>query len=61
MWDIAGAHAINLAHGFCLEYLSGGNLDYSAMIEAEYKVSDNVVAGPKQRIGELREELAQRG
>jgi fructose-1,6-bisphosphatase/inositol monophosphatase family enzyme len=57
IWDIAGAHAINLSLGCDLELLSGGHIDYTKMIDGG-PVGDVVLAGHERRIEELRAVLA---
>jgi fructose-1,6-bisphosphatase/inositol monophosphatase family enzyme len=56
IWDIAGAHAINLSLGFDLELLSGGPIDYAGMIDGS-PVGDVILAGHRQRVNELRKVL----
>lgn len=56
IWDIAGAHAINLAQGFDLELLGGGGLDYLAMVDGT-PVGDTVLAGSRSCIAEMRKVL----
>lgn len=56
IWDIAGAHAINLSHGFTLEYLGGGEVTYAHMVDGS-PTGDNVLAGDGQRIQALKDVL----
>jgi fructose-1,6-bisphosphatase/inositol monophosphatase family enzyme len=58
IWDIAGAHAIVGAHGFALETLGGGALDYGTMVDGS-PAGDPVVAGRPAHIQALRAVLAQ--
>lgn len=53
IWDIAGAHAINLSHGLSIEYLSGEELDYSDMVDGS-PAADVILSGPSQIIDALR-------
>jgi len=53
IWDIAAAHAINLSLGQDLEYLGGGQVNYSTMTNGS-SVSDFLLAGTKDRIDQLR-------
>jgi len=57
IWDIAGAHAIVGAHGFVLETLGNGALDYGAMVDGS-GAGDTVVAGRPAHIQALRAVLA---
>lgn len=57
IWDIAGAHAINLSLGCDLELLGGGSIDYANMTDGS-PVGDVVLAGHQRRIEELRQVLA---
>jgi len=56
IWDIAGAHAINLSVGLDFEYLGGGHIDYSTMIDGGSAI-DFILAGTQKRIGQLRDLL----
>lgn len=56
IWDIAGAHAVNLSLGFDLELLSGGPIDYTRMIDGS-PVGDVILAGHRRRIDALRDLL----
>jgi myo-inositol-1(or 4)-monophosphatase len=56
IWDIAGAHAINLSHGFAVEYLGGDEIDYATMVDGS-PAGDNVLGGSKQAIQVLRDVL----
>jgi fructose-1,6-bisphosphatase/inositol monophosphatase family enzyme len=53
IWDIAGAHAVNLSLGRDFELLGGGRIDYAGMTDGG-PVGDVVLAGHKRRIEELR-------
>jgi myo-inositol-1(or 4)-monophosphatase len=57
IWDIAAAHAINLSHGWDLEYLRGGKLDYAPLVDGS-RAEDFILAGPEAIIGEFRANLA---
>jgi fructose-1,6-bisphosphatase/inositol monophosphatase family enzyme len=54
IWDIAGAHAINLSVGFAFEYLDGGQVDYSTMTDGG-SVGHPILCGSRGRISELRD------
>jgi len=56
IWDIAGAHAINLAQGFDFELLGGGRLDYLAMVDGT-PVGDIILAGSRSCIAEMKKVL----
>jgi fructose-1,6-bisphosphatase/inositol monophosphatase family enzyme len=56
IWDIAGAHAINLSLDFDLELLSGGPIDYTKLVDGG-PVGDVILAGCKQRVDALRDVL----
>jgi len=56
IWDIAAAHAINLAGGTDLAYLSGERLDYATLIDGG-PGADVVMAGAQPILTELREML----
>jgi myo-inositol-1(or 4)-monophosphatase len=56
IWDIAGAHAINLSVGFDLEYLGGGHVNYATMTGGDY-TDDIIIAGAKHRVDDLRQVL----
>jgi fructose-1,6-bisphosphatase/inositol monophosphatase family enzyme len=60
IWDIAAAHAINLSHGWDLEYLHGGKLDYAALVDGG-RAEDFILAGPESIIGRFRAKLARLG
>jgi len=60
IWDIAGAHAVNLSLGFDFEYLDGRCIDYSTLTDGG-SVGDMILAGSKRRISELRKVLARVG
>jgi fructose-1,6-bisphosphatase/inositol monophosphatase family enzyme len=53
IWDIAGAHAVLRSHGFDLELLGGGGIDYVKMVDGS-PVGAVILAGREQRIDELR-------
>ena len=57
IWDIAAAHAINLSHGWDLEYLRGDKLDYAAIVDGG-RAEDFILSGPESIIGEFRAKLA---
>jgi fructose-1,6-bisphosphatase/inositol monophosphatase family enzyme len=57
IWDIAAAHAINLSHGWDLEYLRGGKLDYAPLVDGS-RAEEFILAGPQAIIGEFRAKLA---
>jgi fructose-1,6-bisphosphatase/inositol monophosphatase family enzyme len=59
VWDIAGAHAINRAHGMDLEYWSGAPIDYAALIDGS-PAREVVVSGSAQTIRDLRRMLRRR-
>ena len=56
IWDIAGAHAINLSVDLDFEYLGGGHIDYSTMTDGG-SASDFILAGTRKRIEKLRDLL----
>lgn len=56
IWDMAAAHAINLAQGQDLRYMNGDPIDYTAMINGE-PGADVVMAGRESTVGELRRAL----
>jgi fructose-1,6-bisphosphatase/inositol monophosphatase family enzyme len=56
VWDIAGAHAILLSHGYELSYLSGRQLDYQALIHGE-GTSEPLLAGYPEHVRSLRSML----
>ena len=53
IWDIAAAHAINLARGMDLAYLSGDRLDYATLVDGG-PGADVVMAGAQPILAELR-------
>ena len=53
VWDIAGAHAILLSHGYELTYLSGEELDYEALIGGE-GAAESMLAGCPEHVRALR-------
>jgi myo-inositol-1(or 4)-monophosphatase len=53
VWDIAGAHAILLSHGYELSYLSGKELDYRALIHGE-RTAEPLLAGRPEHVRALR-------
>jgi len=56
IWDIAGAHAINLAQGFDFELLGGGRVDYLAMVDGT-PVGDTILAGGRSCVAEMKKVL----
>jgi myo-inositol-1(or 4)-monophosphatase len=56
IWDIAGAHAINLAQGFDFQLLGGGRPDYLAMADGT-PVGDIILAGSRSCIAEMKKVL----
>jgi myo-inositol-1(or 4)-monophosphatase len=59
-WDIAAAHAIHLAQGSVVEYLNGDPINYSEIFNLQVEdkpLPDNIVAGPRERVRELRHKL----
>ena len=57
IWDIAGAHAINLSVGFNFEYLGGGKINYSKLVNGD--LAENVIlSGAANHINKLRKVLA---
>jgi len=57
VWDIAGAHAMNLSVGLDFEYLGGGHIDYATMTDGSSAI-DFILAGTQRRIEQLRDLLA---
>ncbi|HNX49399.1 MAG TPA: inositol monophosphatase family protein [Thermoanaerobaculaceae bacterium] len=57
IWDIAGAHAIARAGGGDLEWLRGGTVDYSKLMDGS-GVEDVIVAGSPASIAAIRGALA---
>ena len=53
IWDIAAAHAINLSHGFAVEYLSGETIDYACMVDGS-RATGPVLSGPRPVVDALR-------
>jgi myo-inositol-1(or 4)-monophosphatase len=60
VWDIAGAHAVLRSHGYAVEYLGGGELDYRSMV-AGSPVGDTTLAGPPAHVAAMRALLAPPG
>jgi fructose-1,6-bisphosphatase/inositol monophosphatase family enzyme len=60
IWDMAAAHAINLSHGWDLEYLRGGKLDYATMVDGS-RAEDIILSGPDPIISEFRAKLTRIG
>jgi fructose-1,6-bisphosphatase/inositol monophosphatase family enzyme len=56
IWDIAGAHAILRSHGFDLEYLSGGTINYAVLRDGS-PAGDNILGGSREQIKRLRRVL----
>jgi myo-inositol-1(or 4)-monophosphatase len=56
IWDIAGAHAINLSVGFDFEFIDGGKIDYSSLVDGK-AVGRLILAGSQQRIALLRNSI----
>ena len=56
IWDIAGAHAINLSVGFDLEFIDGRTLDYARMTDGSM-AGETILSGTKESIRELRSKL----
>jgi len=52
VWDIAGAHAILLSHGYELTYLSGEELDYGALVQGE-GAAEPMLAGRPEHVRAL--------
>lgn len=44
-WDIAGAHAICRAAGWTMQYMNGREIDYRAMRETGWRVTDFFLSG----------------
>lgn len=57
VWDIAGAHAIARGGGGDLEWLGGGAVDYSTLMDGS-GVEDVIVAGSPVGIAAIRKALA---
>lgn len=57
IWDVAGAHAIDLAAGFAFEYLDGGPVSYAHMTDGS-SVGRVIVAGARSQVDQLRAVLA---
>jgi fructose-1,6-bisphosphatase/inositol monophosphatase family enzyme len=53
VWDIAGAHAILLSHGYELSYLSGKKLSYRDLIQGE-GTPEPLLAGRPEHVRSLR-------
>jgi fructose-1,6-bisphosphatase/inositol monophosphatase family enzyme len=53
IWDIAGAHAINLSLGSDFELCDGRQIDYSLLVNGSV-VGSLILAGSKQRVDVLR-------
>jgi myo-inositol-1(or 4)-monophosphatase len=56
IWDIVGAHAIVRSHGFALEFLGGGPIDYGLLRDGR-PAEDNILGGSREQIGRLRRVL----
>jgi fructose-1,6-bisphosphatase/inositol monophosphatase family enzyme len=59
IWDIAGAHAILRSHGFALEYLGGGTINYAVLRDGS-PAGDNILGGNREQIKQLRRALRRR-
>lgn len=59
IWDLAGAHAINLSHGLELVLWSGEQINYADLVD-ERPVTDVTVSGSAQVIEKLRTSLPRR-
>jgi fructose-1,6-bisphosphatase/inositol monophosphatase family enzyme len=53
IWDIAGAHAVVRSHGFDLEYLGGGTVNYAVLRDGS-PTGDNILSGSREQIRRLR-------
>jgi myo-inositol-1(or 4)-monophosphatase len=53
IWDICGAHAVNRAAGYALEFLAGGPIDYAALTGGD-PVDDFVLSGSMDGIETMR-------
>jgi fructose-1,6-bisphosphatase/inositol monophosphatase family enzyme len=53
IWDICGAHAINRAAGYSLEFLAGGDIDYASLTDGD-SVDDFVLSGSPEGIETIR-------
>jgi myo-inositol-1(or 4)-monophosphatase len=53
IWDIAAAHAVNLAHGFTVEYLSGETIGYAGMVDGS-RATGPILSGPRPVVDALR-------
>jgi len=53
IWDIAAAHAVNLAQGFAVEYLSGETIDYACMIDGS-RATGPILSGSRPVVDALR-------
>jgi fructose-1,6-bisphosphatase/inositol monophosphatase family enzyme len=60
IWDMVAAHAINLSHGWDLEYLRGDKLDYATMVDGS-RAEDIILSGPEATINEFRARLTRTG
>lgn len=56
VWDVAGAHAILLSHGYELSYLSGKELDYRELMHGE-GTAEPLLAGRTEHVRSLRRAL----
>jgi len=54
IWDIAGAHAINLSVGLDVEYLSGKPINYNELTDGR-QAADVILSGSERVIRQLRE------
>jgi fructose-1,6-bisphosphatase/inositol monophosphatase family enzyme len=53
IWDIAGAHAINLSLGWDLELLSGAKIDYSKLTDGGHS-GEVILSGSKTALPHFR-------
>jgi len=56
IWDIVGAHAINLSVGLDVQYLSGKPIDYTELTDG-HQAAETILSGPERVIAQLRDVL----